>query len=131
MPYLNSDDGFPDHPKVDALSDAAYRLHDAGRHYVAKNLTDGAIPGHRVPRLSRAYKPVVLRELLTGGVWHEGGEGCGTETCVKGEVGEYVVHDYLQWNKPRTWWLAKREKDARRKAEWRRRHDETDGGDPS
>lgn len=25
MPYLNLDDGYPDHPKVEALSDAAYR----------------------------------------------------------------------------------------------------------
>lgn len=120
MAYLNSDDGFPDHPKVDALSNAAYRLHDAGRHYAAKNLTDGVIPGHRIPRLSRAYKPSVLRELVKAEIWHEGGEGCGTETCVKGEAGEYVVHDYLQWNKPRSWWETKRKRDAERQAEWRR-----------
>jgi len=119
MPYLNSDDGFPDHPKVDALSDAAYRLHDAGRHYAAKHTSDGAIPGNRVPRLSRAYKPGVLRELLDASVWHKGGEGCGTPTCIKGEEGEYVVHDYLQWNKSREWWEAKRKKDAERQAEWR------------
>ena len=123
MPYLNSDDGFPDHPKVDALSDAAYRLHDAGRHYAAKNLTDGAIPEHRVQRLSRAYKPAVLRELLACNIWHRGGEGCNTETCIKGEVDEYVVHDFLQWNKSAAWWEAKRKRDAERKAEWREKNE--------
>lgn len=122
MPYLNSDDGFPDHPKVDALSDAAYRLHDAGRHYAAKNLTDGVIPGHRVPRLSRAYRPGVLRELLAAEMWHQGGEGCGTDTCVTGESGEYVVHDYLQWNKSADWWESKRKRDAERQAQWRKDH---------
>ncbi len=119
MAYLNSDDGFPDHPKIDALSDAAYRLHDAGRHFAAKNLTDGAIPEYRVPRLSRAYKPAVLRELLDARIWHRGGEGCGTKTCIKGEAGEYVVHDFLQWNKSAAWWEKKRAADAKRQQEWR------------
>lgn len=119
MPYLQSDDGFPDHPKVDALSDAAYRLHDAGRHYAAKHLSDGAIPEHRVSRLSRAYKASVLRELLDAGVWHRGGEGCGTETCIKGEQSEVVVHDFLQWNRSAVWWETKRAKDAKRQQDWR------------
>lgn len=119
MAYLNSDDGFPDHPKIDALSDAAYRLHDAGRHYAAKHTSDGAIPGNRVPRLSRAYRPSVLRELLEAHVWHKGGEGCGTTTCIKGEEGDYVVHDYLQWNKSAEWWATKRKNDAERQAAFR------------
>ena len=112
MPYLMSDDGFPDHPKVEALSDCAYRLHDAGRHYAARHTTDGAIPKYRVPRLTRTYRASALRELLDSRMWHEGGEGCGTKTCIKGEAGEYDVHDYLQWNKSASWWKTKRKKDA-------------------
>lgn len=131
MPYLNSDDDFPDNPKIDALSDAGYRLYDAGRHYAAKNLTDGAIPDHRVPRLSRAYKAAVLRELLTADLWHPGGEGCDSATCIKGEGGEYVVHDFLQWNKPRAWWEAKRRKDAERLADWRAKNSEQNGEEAS
>lgn len=127
MPYLNSDDGFPDHPKVDALSDAAYRLHDAGRHYCAKHQSDGAIPELRVPRLSRAYAAKVLRELVDCGMWHRGGEGCNTATCIKGEADEYVVHDFLQWNKPRTWWEDKRRKDAERLADWRAKNADKNG----
>ena len=36
MPYLNLDDNYPDHPKVEALSDAAYRLHGACLFYAAR-----------------------------------------------------------------------------------------------
>jgi hypothetical protein len=124
MPYLMSDDGFPEHPKVDALSDGAYRLHDAGRHYAAKNLTDGNMPARKVARLTPHYKASHLAELLDSGVWHRGGEGCSTEHCVKGEPGDYVVHDYLQWNKPAAWWEEKRRAEAERQAEWRRKQAE-------
>lgn len=71
MPYLNTDDGFPDHPKVDALSDGAFRLHVAGMHYCAKNTTDGLIPVGRVDRLKPGYKAGQLQELLDGRLWHE------------------------------------------------------------
>lgn len=119
MPYLNSDDGTHDNPKLDALSDGAYRLWDAARHYAAKHLTDGRVPARKVARLTPTYRPHLLAELLDARVLHEGGEGCGTAHCVKGEAGEYVVHDYLEWNKPASWWEAKRKRDADRQAKWR------------
>ena len=126
MPYLNTDDGFPDHPKVEQLSDAAYRLHSCGMHYAAKHLTDGLIPERRVRRLVPRFRTSALDELLAGEVWHLGGQGCGTKTCLKGDEGEYVVHDFLQWNKSAEWWAAKREKDAQRQAEWRASHSKGD-----
>lgn len=49
MPFLNLDDNFADHPKVDPLSDGAFRLHVAGMLYAAKHKTNGFIPAHRVP----------------------------------------------------------------------------------
>lgn len=122
MPYLNTDDGFPDHEKVDALSDGAFRLHVSGMHYCARKLTDGIIPARRVARLKPNHKAAELQELLADDVWHKGGHGCGTEHCPLGTTGEYVVHDYLQWNKPRAWWEERREKEARRIAEWRRKN---------
>lgn len=121
MPYLNIDDGFPEHPKVDALSDAAFRLHVAGKCYAARALTDGIVPASRVPRLKPGYRAQQLKELLTAKVWHKGGEGCGTKNCPRGEPGQYVIHDYLEWNKPREWWEARRKHDAERQAEWRRK----------
>lgn len=118
MPYLNTDDGFPDHPKIDALSDGAFRLHVAGMHYCAKTLSDGLIPENKVSRLKPEYRATQLKELLTGGIWHVGGTGCGTEHCPVGSVGVYVVHDYLQWNKSREWWESERARKAKNKADW-------------
>lgn len=119
MPYLMSDDGTHDNPKLDALTDGAYRLWDAARHYAAKHLTDGRVPVRKVARLTPNYRQQQLAELLDARLLHEGGEGCGTEHCVKGESGEYVVHDFLEWNRPAAWWTEKRRKDAERQAEWR------------
>lgn len=108
MPYLNLDDGFPDHPKIDALSDGAFRLHVAGMAYCARNLTDGYIPKERVHRLMPVYKPSYLRELLDGNVWHEADGG-------------NRVHDYLDWNQSREWWTRRREQGAKRINAWRER----------
>jgi hypothetical protein len=121
MPYLNTDDGFPDHEKVDALGDGAFRLHVAGMHYCARKLSDGAIPQRRVARLKPNYKPSELQELLRGGLWHKGGEGCGTDHCPLGSAGEYVVHDYLEWNKPASWWEERRQRETERKADYRKK----------
>ena len=106
MPYLNLDDGFADHEKVDALSDGAFRLHVAGLCRCAKDLTDGFVAKRRVARLTPNYKRDHLTELLEAGIWLE-------------KPGGYEIHDYLDWNKSRAWWDEKREKDAKRIADWR------------
>lgn len=106
MPYLNMDDNFADHPKIDVLSDGAFRLHVAGLCYCARNTTDGIVEKLRVPRLTRTYKPAFLKELLASNIWVPHGLG-------------YEIHDYLDWNKSREWWDHKREEDAKRKAAWR------------
>ena len=106
MPYLNLDDNYPDHPKVDALSDGAFRLHTAGLCWCAKNLTDGFVDERRVARLTRTYKPAYLAELVEAAMWLR-------------VLGGYGLHDYLDWNKSKEWWGTKREKDAKRLAEWR------------
>lgn len=118
MPYLNLDDGMPEHPKVDALSDGAFRLQVSGMAYCARHLTDGLIPTRKVSRLKPGYSKDELAELLADGLWHEGGSGCGTKHCPTGSAGEYVVHDFLQWNKSGTWWSSERERKAKNKADW-------------
>lgn len=118
MPYLNLDDNYPDHPKVEALSDTAYRLHGAAMFYAAKFGLDGYLTqGQIVGR--RGYRPSTLRELIAGDLLHDKGDGCGTKTCPVGRPGAYLLHDFLQWNKPKEWWDQKRIDDAKRKAEWR------------
>ena len=116
MPYLNLDDGFTEHRKVDALSDGAFRLHTSGLCYCARELTDGHVPEHRVSRLIPRFKASYLGELVDSGMWLP-------------SAGGYAIHDYLEWNKSRAWWEEKREKDAKRLAEWREKNKVPNGGD--
>jgi hypothetical protein len=106
MPYVNLDDEFAEHPKNDALSDAAFRLHVAGILYCAKHLTDGLIPKAKVRRLTDTCTPKVIAELVAVGQWYD------RDVC-------YEIHDYLVWNKPKEWWEERRRKETERKAKWR------------
>src|SRR2546427_7648780 len=98
MAYLNLDDNFTDHPKIDQLSDGAFRLHLAGLCYSAKHLTDGRVPSDRPPRLVPTFRTKHLEELLKDGLWTQHRDG-------------YEIHDYLDWNKSRAWWEKKRAED--------------------
>ena len=128
MPYLNLDDNFADHPKVEELSDAAYRLHTASMLYCAKFTTDGYITPRQASKRP-AFKASVLAELIKSGIWHERGQGCGTKHCPGGRDDAYLIHDYLQWNKSAEWWTNKRRKDADRIAKWRAENAERNEGD--
>jgi hypothetical protein len=100
------DDNFADHPKVDALSHGAFRLHVAGLCYCAKHLTDGVVPAERIARLIRGYRPAMLAELNRAKLWLAHPDG-------------YEIHDFLDWNRSRAWWTDKRRTDAARVARWR------------
>lgn len=88
MPWVNMDDGYPEHPKVDALSDAAFRLHTAGICYCNRHLTDGYIEAGRVSRLVPRFKKSALVELMHSKLWLPADGG-------------YDVHDFLDWNPSR------------------------------
>lgn len=122
MPYLNVDDGMDEHPKVDALSDKAYRLLMASMHHCARNLTDGYVSLAKARRLTATASDAVAKELVDAGVWHDLGEGCNNRQCIEertcpaeGRKSHYVVHDYLQWNHSKRWWDSRRKGDADRK----------------
>lgn len=120
MPYLNVDDGMDEHPKVEALSDAAFRLHVSAMLYSARRGTDGSIPRAKARRLTETASDAVAAELVRAGVWHDIGEGCkDSKTCLAARPGEYVIHDFLQWNHSAHWWAERRRKDQERQAEWR------------
>lgn len=93
MTWAKFDDNFADHPKVAGLSDGAFRLHVSGICYCARYLTDGQVPAVQVPRLTPAFNPKHVRELLRAGVWQLDDE-------------TYHIHDYLEWNTPRAKVLA-------------------------
>lgn len=104
MPFLNIDDNFADHPKIDNLSDGAFRLHVAGLLYAAKQMTDGYIPATRVPRLIRTYRPKLLAEVMAGRLWLPADAG-------------YTIHDYLDWNRSREQIEADRERIRKARSE--------------
>lgn len=136
MPYLNTDDGMDEHPKIDALSDAAYRLLMASMHYSARKLTDGLVPLSKARRLTATGTDAVAAELVRAGAWHDLGEGCSVATSIEdrtcheeGQPGHYIVHDYLQWNHSKAWWEKRRRDDAERRRKYlaRKNKGRTDG----
>lgn len=88
MAWVQLDDGFPEHPKNWALSDAAFRLHTAGIAFCNRQLTDGFISGSKVPALVPRFRKTALKELVDRGHW---------VPIMDGHI--YEIRDYLQWNK--------------------------------
>ena len=76
------DDGYADHPKVLALSDAAFRAHVGMMCYAAKHLTDGFVPSRAV-----AARPRIVAELVA-------------QRLIEASTGGWTLHDYLDWNSP-------------------------------
>ena len=117
MPYLNIDDSYPDHPKVECLSDAAYRLHGSCMFYAARFRLDGYLAPKQLRARTR-WSPKVEAELLVE-LLHPPGHPCESPDCPPDDGQRYRLHDFLQWNKPRAWWDEEREKAAKRKAKWK------------
>lgn len=82
MTWVKLDDDFPEHPKVDRLSDAAFRLHVAAMCHCSRLLTDGYVGQERVSRLVPRFRPAQVVELTDAGLWEPA--DCG-----------WQIHDYL------------------------------------
>jgi len=82
MPWIRFEDNFPEHPKVLALSDGAFRLHVRAIGYAARLLTDGHVSSAALRSMTR--RSALPAELVAAGIW---------ETVKDG----YVVHDYLDY----------------------------------
>lgn len=121
MPYLNLDDAYPDHPKVEALSDAAYRLHGSAMFYAARFRLDGYLTRAQLRARSR-WSTRTERELVDQRLLHAPGEPCESKHCPDDDGERYRLHDFLEWNKSRAWWDEEREKAAKRKAAWQARN---------
>lgn len=105
VPWAQIDDLFADHPKVRALSDAAFRVHVAAICYCNRHLTDGHLVGHDqagLTRLTTAELAAAVTELVTAEVWH------------RTEAG-YYLHDFLDWNPTRERRLAEKAASRNRK----------------
>jgi hypothetical protein len=111
--WVNLDDQFPEHPKVVALSDGAFRLHVSAIAYANRFLTDGILQAEAIGRLIPRYRKSYLDELLRRMLW------------VEVMPGVYEIHDYLDWNKSRAEVEKRREaraeggrKGAQRRWKW-------------
>lgn len=90
--YVQLDDGFPDHPKIVALSHPAFRAIVEAVCYCHRHQTDGFVPTERAERFGS------VDELVDAGLYD------------RVERRGFWVHDYLDWNESRE------EADARRTA---------------
>jgi hypothetical protein len=103
MSWLKLDDSMPEHPKVAALSDAAFRHHVGGLAYCARLLTDGFIPDKIAGEITTAKTLAELSsEQLPGRapLWEKADRG-------------WMVHDYLDYNPSREEVEAQRESRSR------------------
>lgn len=101
MTWVNLDDQYPEHPKVDGLSDGAFRLHTSAICYCNRHLTDGVVTAEKVVRLVPRFKRSYVDELLERLVWHDLGGGAA-----------YEIHDYLDWNASRAQVAEARQKNS-------------------
>lgn len=102
--WLKLDDKFVRHPKVQGLSDAAFRLHLAAMGHCAEYTTDGRIASHVVVTLTaHPDKAPLIKEMVDAGLW-------------EAMVGGWEVHDFLRYN-------PSAEQIKARRNHWRSRQD--------
>ncbi len=119
MPWGRVDDTYYDHPKLEELAGTSQwpdRLAAAGLNALAwswcnRFLTDGKVPRATVAKLAghliAAEAAVALADQMVAvGLW-------------EASAGGYEIHDFLQYNDSREQVLARRAKEAARKAAYR------------
>lgn len=117
MPYLMMDDAYFDHPKVESLSDAAYRLHGGALFHAARYRLDGYLTVEQL-RARKRWSPKAEAELVTALLLHLPADPCDSPKCPPADGVRYRLHDFLQWNKPRAWWDAEAARKAKNKADY-------------
>lgn len=111
MPWARFDDKFYAHPKTHRLGRhrlAAIGLHTLAVTWSCDQLTDGVIPTGVVTMLGGSK--VVADALVEAGMWRW-----------SGERDEYLIHDFLDYNKSRG-------QVERERAQWRDRQGKSRGG---
>lgn len=119
MTWFKVDDGFCDHPKVDALhegkhAEAAIALWTIAGCWCAKQLTDGFVPIGRMRRFGLRNADAAAAELVRVGLWLE-------------VDGGFQFHEWTDHQPPREKVLARRASAAERQR--RRREKGAGSGD--
>ncbi len=104
MAWFKVDDRAHSHPKVIDAGSSAFGLWARSGSYAADHNTDGAIP----KAVARMYGSAAqARALVNAGLWHTTGHDC--PRCAPVPTGDYVIHDYLDYNPSREEVEAERE----------------------
>lgn len=89
MGWVYLDDGFPDHPKVEGLSDGAFRLYLVSLCHARRWNTNGAVGA----QLARTMRADTWRrraaELRAARLWDD----------APGAHESFVIHDWADWNR--------------------------------
>lgn len=91
--YIRVHDGLDDHPKIEGLSDAAFRALIRCWAVCSRQLTDGRLTDAAFR--NRAKTPKVRRELIDAELVHEPGYRCEHGNCPPAPKGHVQMHDYL------------------------------------
>lgn len=105
MAWQKIDDRMVEHTKISPLSDSGFRAMIELWAYASRNLTDGLVPTRDARRIASTK---VMCELVGAGLFHE-------------VTGGWVAHDWLDHNPPASGIRAKREAEAARLREIRKR----------
>lgn len=102
MSWLRLDDRFPNHEKIAALSDVAFRAHVEGLAFCAEQLTDGIIPRRKAEKIANGCMAELTAKPAHGQpLWSAKGDG-------------YEIHDYLVYNPTREKAVADRAEASKR-----------------
>lgn len=121
MTWVRLDDRFNEHPKVIQVGPLAGWLFMCGLTYSARNLTDGRLPYSLIPMLANfqgiattngmvgddVHPYDLAGDLVIAGLWEEA------------ENGDFLIHDYLEYNPSREQVLSERRANAERQNRWR------------
>lgn len=128
MGWVRISDDFYDHHKLYGVTVLGDALWIRGLAFCNRNLTNGFIPKRAVKGLidltglsvslgenvgRDALPDDAVTELVDAGLWHEPGHDC--ESCDEVPRGQFLVHDYLEYQPSREKVLAERERDRGRK----------------
>lgn len=117
MSWFKVDDTAHSHPKLRSAGTAAIGLWTLGGSYAGQYLTDGIVHAHFVK--TNGTPPQVAR-LVKAGLWHPSGHSCKGSRCrVQPDEGDFLMHDYLEYNRSRVQVLAERDRAAEKKRKQR------------
>ena len=114
MSWFKVDDSFHGHPKVKRIPrsarKAAVALWTLAGSYCSFHLTDGHLLADDV--LDNGGSTKDAEQLVAVGLWHSHGHNC--DRCPDVPEGEYLFHDWLDYNPSREQVLAERKAAAER-----------------